>query len=109
MCDKEGVKAIRSRLGALRRVMDEGGRGAGAGAEAGALGRGGIAAVAEATGLSDNTIRAGVRELRAGAGPTGRVRRAGGGRKPLVEADPTLAGDRDALVEPTARGDPRSP
>jgi hypothetical protein len=111
MCDKEVVEAIRSRFAALDHVMDERVRRLWAGAEAGAVGRGGIAAVAEATGLSDNTIRAGVRELGAGAalGPPGRVRRAGGGRKPLAAADPTLAGDLDGLVEPTARGDPQSP
>src|ERR671927_179199 len=39
----------------------------------------------------------------------GRVRRAGGGRKPAVEADPDLMRDLKALVEPTARGDPEGP
>ena len=35
-----------------------------------------------------------------------RVRRKGGGRKPLVETDPTLLSDLNTLVEPDARGDP---
>ena len=39
----------------------------------------------------------------------GRVRRAGGGRKPLVVSNPDLLRDLMALVEPGARGDPMSP
>ena len=41
--------------------------------------------------------------------PPGRSRRAGGGRKPLTQTDPTLLADLDALVEPSTRGDPQSP
>src|SRR4051812_25917408 len=52
----------------------------------------------------------GVRELaEAPALTAGRVRRAGGGRKPAVESDPDLMRDLKALVEPTARGDPEGP
>jgi hypothetical protein len=40
---------------------------------------------------------------------SGRVRRAGGGRKSLTETDPTLLSDLEALVEPDSRGDPMSP
>ena len=39
----------------------------------------------------------------------GRVRRAGGGRRPLVNGDPNLLPDLLALVEPDERGDPMSP
>ena len=39
----------------------------------------------------------------------GRVRRRGGGRKPLLEIEPKLLDDLNALVEPAARGDPMSP
>jgi hypothetical protein len=38
-----------------------------------------------------------------------RIRRPGGGRKPLTEADPELLTALEALVEPTTRGDPPSP
>ena len=38
-----------------------------------------------------------------------RVRAKGGGRKRLTDKDATLLRDLDALVEPTARGDPMSP
>jgi hypothetical protein len=37
------------------------------------------------------------------------VRRAGAGRKPLTETDPTLVEDLKALVEAETRGDPESP
>ena len=50
--------------------------------EAMSLGRGGMSAVAKATGLSRNTIRAGVRNLREMSDPLpeGQVRRPGEGR-----------------------------
>jgi hypothetical protein len=38
-----------------------------------------------------------------------RVRRPGGGRKPIEEGDPTLWSELEALVEPETRGDPESP
>lgn len=78
--------------------------------EALSLGRGGIAAVARATGISDRTIRNGIRELRQDdAPPEGRQRRTGGGRKSVKESDPGVLGELQGLVEPSARGDPMSP
>jgi len=82
-----------------------------AGAEAQALGRGGIAAVSQATGLSRATIGSGLRELKQGGTrpvPEARVRRKGGGRKALTESDPAVLTDLEALVEPSTRGDPQS-
>ena len=38
-----------------------------------------------------------------------RVRRAGGGRKPVSETDAGLVEDLRSLLEPTTRGDPQSP
>jgi hypothetical protein len=40
---------------------------------------------------------------------TPRVRRPGGGRKSLLQLDPQLVAALEALVEPTARGEPDSP
>lgn len=81
-----------------------------AASEARAAGRGGIAATARATGISSETIRKGIGELRAGARlEPGRVRRRGGGRKPLTEVDPSLLTDLERLVDAEGRGDPESP
>jgi hypothetical protein len=93
--------------------MDERGRRQWAAAEAGELGWGGVSAVARATGLSRTTITAGLRELDLPAAKRAaeatRVRRPGGGRKPLTETDPGLLAALEALIEPTTRGDPESP
>ena len=80
-----------------------------AASEARAAGRGGVAATARATGLAVDTIRKGIAELESGERlAEGRVRRAGGGRKPLTEIDPTLLGDLERLVDADSRGDPES-
>src|SRR2546429_434272 len=76
-----------------------------AAAEAMALGRGGVARVAAATGMARNTIRAGLGDLR-GPGQDAMtvrgVRRPGGGRKPLTHHDPMLLRSLEALMEPAA-------
>ena len=79
------------------------------GAEARALGHGGIRLVAAAAGAAEATVSLGAAELEAGAEPLGRARRQGGGRKPLPETDPGLVPALLALVEPEERGDPVSP
>ena len=90
--------------------MDERHRRLWAGTEARALGRGGIALVARATGLARNTIVRGLAELaqRRPLSPA-RVRRPGGGRKRASVLAPGLTTALEALVEPVARGDPESP
>ncbi|ROP33653.1 DDE family transposase [Couchioplanes caeruleus] len=75
-------------------------------AEARALGHGGIRAVAQAAGMREATVSAGVDELESGAPSLGRARRPGGGRKRVVELDPGLRTALLALVEPDERGDP---
>lgn len=81
--------------------------------EAQVLGRGGISAVAKATGVSRRAIHAGLRELahrsEMTASPLGRIRRPGAGRKKRVEQDASLLADLERLVEPLARGDPETP
>src|SRR5579859_4208527 len=79
------------------------------GAEARALGHGGIRLVAAAAGVREATVSLGARELESGCEPLGRARRPGGGRKPAAEADPGLVPALLALVEPEERGDPGSP
>jgi Rhodopirellula transposase DDE domain len=79
------------------------------GAQARALGRGGVAAVARASGMSRSTVQSGAGEVDEGPELTPRVRRPGAGRPRLEDRDPGLVDALDALVEPTARGDPESP
>ena len=78
--------------------------------EAQALGRGGPGVVARATGIAESTIRRGLRDLAADPPlDAQRIRRPGGGRKRATDHRPTLRRDLEALVEPTAPGDPDSP
>ena len=54
------------------------------------LGRGGVTKMAQITGMTRQTITKGVHELRAGISreESGRIRRMGAGRKPIVETNP---------------------
>ena len=79
------------------------------GAQARALGHGGIRAVARAAGVREATVSLGAAELAGGAERLGRARREGGGRKRLADTDPGLVPALLALVEPDERGDPGSP
>src|SRR3990172_9397209 len=82
----------------------------GGGAGGGGLGCGGVSAVARAAGVSRTTVTLAVSDVESPPElPEGRSRRAGGGRKSALEKDPALAAALDALVDPTTRGDPKSP
>ena len=101
--------AIRERFASLSPHLDERGRRLFAATEANSAGYGGIAAVTRITGIAASTIGRGLGELADNVGlEAGRLRRPGGGRKPLVANDPGLLPALLALVEPTARGDPMS-
>ena len=77
-------------------------------------GHGGITSVSRATGLSRTTIYAGIAELEQSqplpltVSSRASIRQPGGGRKPLIETDPTLLSDLKYLVDPATRGDPES-
>jgi Rhodopirellula transposase DDE domain len=104
--------AIKLRYVAVDPVLDERARRRFAAAEALAAGRGGVTAVARVTGMARSTIDRGLSELRGEtvtAAAPDRIRRKGGGRKPLVVTDPTLLSDLKYLVEPATRGDPMAP
>jgi hypothetical protein len=101
---------IRRRFEALDPVLDEQARRRFAAAEALAVGHGGVTLVAQVTGIARSTINRGKAEIEASrSAGEGRVRRAGGGRKSKTEADPTLLGDLQKLLEASTRGDPMSP
>jgi hypothetical protein len=112
----DAAKVIEEKYRALVGRLDEATLRRWAAVEARALGHGGVSAVAKASGPSRTTLYAGPRQLdaptprevlRAGGGR--RIRAQGGGRKKLTVTAPALLSDLDALVEPTTRGDPRSP
>lgn len=99
--------AIGERFRALAPELSERGRRIWAASEARAVGRGGIAAVARASGIAENTIRKGIREIDAGDRlQPGRVRRAGAGRKPIATTAPELVDALERLVADDCRGDP---
>ena len=108
------VHIIRQKFDVLKPFMSERLRRLGAAAEAMALGRGGVAAVATATGLGRRTMTTGMAEQRQHTMGTAVAlsrgsRRPGGGRKPGTHIDATLLGDLESLVDPVTRGDPQSP
>ena len=104
-----GEEALAAMFAVVSPHLDERQRRLLAGAQARALGRGGIAAVARASGMARSTVELGTAEIDQGAVPAGRVRRSGAGRPKATDRDPGLLAALDALVEPTARGDPESP
>ena len=110
MADDDLVARMAPELGLLLPELDEKSRRLVLGAVARAAGKGGTGAVARVTGASWQTVADGVAELGSGevAAP-GRVRRPGGGRKRLADADPGLVPALLALVEDSTRGDPESP
>ena len=108
---------VGQRWNVMRVALDERQRRLLVAVEAKVLGRGGVSAVAVATGVSRTTIAAGIQEIEAmlssdlaGATslPTG-IRQAGAGRKKIQTKDVTLLPDLLALVDSSTRGDPESP
>ena len=98
---------IRQRFRELSPALDERSRRLFAAAEARAYGRGGVSAVARATGMARSTIARGMAEIgnmpRAGSE---RIRLPGGGRKAKRVSDASLLSDLKRLVAPATRGDP---
>lgn len=91
-------------------LLDERGRRLWAAVEARSHGRGGIAAVVRATGISESTVTRGLAELDWGEVlAAGRVRRPGAGNKPVTETHPGIEEALERLVEGGTRGDPQSP
>ncbi len=101
---------IRKKYESLSSLLDERTRRLWAATEANALGYGGISIISRATGISRRAILVGIKEIQQGLILTeGRIRKAGGGRKPQVEHQPDLIHKLESLVEPLTRGDPESP
>jgi len=106
MIDEDG---IRQRWESIGCKLDERGRRLFAAAEVEAAGYGALVIVSKITGIARSTINRGEDDLGEGPLPDGRIRRKGGGGKPLIESDPTLASDLRNLVEPATLGSPVQP
>jgi hypothetical protein len=114
MLDAAIEAAIQQKYEQLLPYLNEASLRAWAAAEALSWGHGGITSVSRATGLSRTTIHVGIAELEDSQRPVSvsspiGIRRPGGGRKLLIESDPTLLIDLKSLVDPATRGDPESP
>jgi hypothetical protein len=111
--ESSAVTRLRRKYRVVAPELDERRRRQWAAAEAREIGYGGVSVVARATGLARSTIHAGLRDVRASrrqrVRAAERIRRAGGGRRPLTTSDPALLTALLALIEPTTRGDPESP
>jgi hypothetical protein len=101
---------VRQKWRLLKATMNERARRLWAGAEAGAIGYGGVAAVARATGMAISTVRKGRDEARAGARleDVVQVRRTNG-KRPYELTHPEVWPALEKLVDPLTRGDPESP
>ena len=82
---------LRAKFHSVWPLLDERTRRLMAASEAQALGYGGVSLVRLACGLSRKAIAKGLREIEEGSAPGGgRIRRPGGGRKPITVSDPRL-------------------
>lgn len=103
-------KLVSGKWRLLNPTLDERQRRLWAGAEADAIGHGGVAAVARATGLAISTVRKGRDEVRGGAKPSDVVNvRRSAGKRPFEELHPEVWPALEKLVDPVTRGDPESP
>ena len=109
------IPTLRSKYETLQPFLNERVRRLWSATEAMGLGHGGIAALAEATGMSRTTISHAIEEIqdqRESPGstlPIQRSRRPGAGRKRLITQDPALLITLELLVDPTTRGEPMAP
>jgi hypothetical protein len=100
--------ALAAKFDALRAFLDERQWRLLLGAEARALGHGGIAAVVRASGAARSTVSIGLGEIRRGVVADGRVRAVGAGRPMVEDAQPGVVDALEGLVAPETRGDPMS-
>jgi transposase len=101
-------EAISKKYNLLKPFLNEKSKRLFAAAEAISLGN--ISLVSRAMDISEETIKKGCNELESGESLSDdKIRVPGGGRKKVVDKDPTVVSDLETLIEPTSRGDPESP
>jgi transposase len=109
----DDIQQIRARFQKIEWALDERMRRLFAASEASALGRGGVTKVSKATGISRRAIHAGLAELNAEQRPPEnrekRIRKAGGGRRSVIETESGVLVALEQLLEPMTSGDPDSP
>jgi len=106
----DSLAELRATFHSVWPLLDERTRRLMAASEAQALGYGGVSLVRRACGLSRKAISKGLREIEErSAVAAGRIRRPGGGRKPITVSDPRLVDSLEAMIEDQTRGDPESP
>jgi len=103
------TKTLRKKLKQLFPFLNEKQRRVLAASEAKTFGKGGVSAVAIATGMSRQTIYNGIADIDSKNYKDDRIRKVGGGRKKITENQPQLLKALDGLIEPTTRGHPESP
>jgi Rhodopirellula transposase DDE domain len=103
-------RATDSAMAKLLTTLDEAQKRWFVGREAMLLGHGGLKRMCELSGLSKPTVIRGIRELKGKEKlrDEGRVRQAGGGRKPLQEQDPEALNLLQRIMEENTVGDPMS-
>ena len=91
---------ISKKYNLLKPFLNEKSRRLFAAAEALSIGKSGnINLVSRATGISEETIKKGCIELESGESPSGeKIRAPGGGRKTIVEKDPTILDSRSLIT-----------
>ena len=100
---------LRAKFRAVGPLLDERAWRLMAASEARSLGHGGVSLVSRACELSRKAILKGIREIEQQATvPTGRIRRAGGGRRAVTQRDPTLVDALEGLLVDHTLGDPAS-
>lgn len=110
MQDAKTIETIKKKYTAILADLDERASRRWAAAEAMALGYGGITTVVLATGISDRTIRNGIKELNAKEPlASDRQRQPGAGRKKREQEQPKLVAALEKLIQSSTRGDPMSP
>ena len=104
------ISQVKQRYGFISAHLSEKDKRLWIASEAITIGRGGDTIVCQATGISRVTISKGKREIKNKTEKSSnRVRKAGGGRKRLVDKNPALIKELDMLIDPLTRGDPESP
>jgi hypothetical protein len=109
MGDEIDENGIRQRWEQVGCKLDERGRRLWAASEVQAAGHGALKVVSRITGLARSTINRGEDDLDEGPLPDGRVRRKGGGGKPVTVTDPMVVDALKNLVEPATLGSPVQP